>query len=119
MRDADRRDLLWKRQGGKCGYCGRITVLPKALIEQFAGPFPEAQTGPLIEELLASNERFKQRWHDDLATLEHIVPKAEGGSNLLSNLMLACASCNQEAGAQYLKKREKESVDISGSPELD
>jgi 5-methylcytosine-specific restriction endonuclease McrA len=32
--------------------------------------------------------------------IEHIVPKARGGSDRVSNLTLACESCNQRKGAQ-------------------
>ena len=32
--------------------------------------------------------------------LEHVVPKARGGSDRVSNLALACESCNQKKGAQ-------------------
>lgn len=41
--------------------------------------------------------------------IEHVVPKARGGSNRLSNLALACVACNQKKGAQpvevFLKDR--------------
>lgn len=40
---------------------------------------------------------------------EHIVPRARGGSNRVSNLTLACQMCNQRKGAQdvreFLRKR--------------
>ncbi|OQX09478.1 MAG: HNH endonuclease [Thiothrix lacustris] len=32
--------------------------------------------------------------------IEHIVPKANGGSNRVSNLTLACRTCNQRKGSQ-------------------
>jgi 5-methylcytosine-specific restriction endonuclease McrA len=32
--------------------------------------------------------------------VEHIVPRARGGSNRVSNLTLACESCNQKKGSQ-------------------
>ena len=32
--------------------------------------------------------------------VEHIVPKSRGGSNRVSNLSLACTSCNQQKGSQ-------------------
>jgi hypothetical protein len=32
--------------------------------------------------------------------IEHIIPKSRGGSNRVSNLTLACQSCNQEKGNQ-------------------
>lgn len=34
------------------------------------------------------------------ATIEHVTPKSEGGSNKLSNLMHACARCNKLRGTQ-------------------
>jgi 5-methylcytosine-specific restriction endonuclease McrA len=41
--------------------------------------------------------------------VEHIVPKARGGSNRVSNLTLACHACNQRKGAksveEFLAKR--------------
>ena len=35
--------------------------------------------------------------------IEHIVPRATGGSHRVSNLTLACQPCNQKKGAQDLK----------------
>ena len=34
------------------------------------------------------------------ATIEHVTPKSEGGSNKISNLMSACARCNRLRGTQ-------------------
>lgn len=31
-------------------------------------------------------------------TLDHLVPLARGGTNLISNLVLSCAKCNQAKG---------------------
>lgn len=43
--------------------------------------------------------------------IEHIVPKARGGSNRVSNLTLACECCNQKKGSkpveEFLKKKPK------------
>ena len=36
--------------------------------------------------------------------VEHIVPKARGGSNRISNLAIACHECNQRKGAQTAKE---------------
>jgi 5-methylcytosine-specific restriction endonuclease McrA len=38
-----------------------------------------------------------------LLQVEHITPKAKGGSDRISNLTLACPPCNQQKGAQNLK----------------
>lgn len=44
--------------------------------------------------------------------VEHIHPKAKGGSNRLSNLCLACNNCNQKKGAQDVKDF------LKGKPDL-
>jgi 5-methylcytosine-specific restriction endonuclease McrA len=36
--------------------------------------------------------------------VEHIIPKAKGGSDRISNLTLACAKCNAKKGAQDIKE---------------
>ncbi len=35
--------------------------------------------------------------------IEHIVPRATGGSNRISNLCLACEKCNQAKGTKDMK----------------
>ena len=41
--------------------------------------------------------------------VEHIIPKARGGSNRVSNIAIACVQCNQKKGAMpiedFLKKK--------------
>jgi 5-methylcytosine-specific restriction endonuclease McrA len=48
--------------------------------------------------------------------VEHIVPKARGGSNRVSNLTLACECCNQKKGAkpveEFLKNKPKKLENI-------
>ena len=44
--------------------------------------------------------------------VEHIVPKARGGSNRLSNLAIACVECNQKKGAKPIEEF------LKGKPEL-
>lgn len=36
--------------------------------------------------------------------VEHVVPKARGGSNRISNLALACARCNERKGSQSIEE---------------
>jgi 5-methylcytosine-specific restriction endonuclease McrA len=36
--------------------------------------------------------------------VEHVVPKAKGGSDRVSNLTLACAKCNQAKGSQSIEE---------------
>jgi 5-methylcytosine-specific restriction endonuclease McrA len=35
------------------------------------------------------------------ATIEHIIPRIHGGTDVLENLGLACAACNQEKGLRH------------------
>ena len=62
------RLLVFERDAWKCHYCG-CTVL-----------------------LLAG------RYKNLRATVDHIVPKAKGGSNRAENLITACEPCNQAKG---------------------
>jgi hypothetical protein len=39
------------------------------------------------------------------ATLEHIIPQAQGGTNEVKNLAVACARCNREKGTRHDHKR--------------
>jgi 5-methylcytosine-specific restriction endonuclease McrA len=63
-------------------------------------------------------EYLLEKWHRTCAycgakdvplQIEHIQPRSNGGSDRVSNLALACASCNQKKGAQpvdvFLKGR--------------
>jgi hypothetical protein len=49
--------------------------------------------------LVDTPERSSPRWYGKL-TVDHVVPVSAGGSNKLSNLVLACQECNS-------RKRDK------------
>jgi hypothetical protein len=66
-------------------------------------------------------EYLLEKWHRTCAycgakdvplQVEHIHPKATGGSNRVSNLTLACQPCNQKKGSQPI------AVFLKGQPEL-
>ncbi|MEQ9235992.1 RNA-guided endonuclease IscB [Coleofasciculus sp. E2-BRE-01] len=44
--------------------------------------------------------------------IEHIYPKSKGGSNQISNLCLACESCNRKKGTQLLEQFLKKKPEI-------
>jgi 5-methylcytosine-specific restriction endonuclease McrA len=44
--------------------------------------------------------------------VEHIQPKAKGGTNRISNLCLACEKCNQKKGTQDIKNFLSEQPDL-------
>ena len=65
--------VITKRDGGfKCHYCGRKLV---------PGITPDGTPYP-----------------DNMATLDHIVPKSCGGTWANDNLVLACWLCNRQRG---------------------
>lgn len=69
---AKKRRFLWERDGGKCHFCLEQTILPvQGLDKQYSGK---------------------------MATLDHVIPQSEGGTDSLDNLVIACANCNQNRG---------------------
>jgi 5-methylcytosine-specific restriction endonuclease McrA len=63
-------DRVFSRHGGRCTYCG-------------------IETRPRRRGLHGAA---------DLATLDHVVPRSEGGRLIEENLVLACQSCNNARG---------------------
>lgn len=63
-----KRKKLYDRQNGQCYYCDKHCVMDGALN------------------------------HPDTATIEHLIPKSEGGTRALSNLVMACQECNRLRG---------------------
>lgn len=66
-------------------------------------------------------EYLLEKWHRTCAycgkqdvplQVEHIRPRANGGSNRVSNLTLACQPCNQRKGAQPVEVFLKDKPDI-------
>lgn len=44
--------------------------------------------------------------------IEHVVPKARGGSNRVSNLAIACVQCNQKKGARPVEEFLKDKPEV-------
>jgi 5-methylcytosine-specific restriction endonuclease McrA len=73
-REQFRREV-YKREGGRCFFCKtRVRLHWKG---QFDGEQP-----------------------DDAATLDHIIPKSQGGRYELQNLVCACRICNARRGSR-------------------
>src|SRR5687768_7510081 len=69
------RHQAFKRQGGRCYYCG----IPMWLLSH--DELPGRSLSP------AAAARLK-------CTAEHLVPRSEGGTNIAANIVAACAHCN-------------------------
>lgn len=63
------RRRLWHYQDGRCFYCDAPTVLDY--------PKKPPRNG---------------------ATIDHIIPKSEGGGLIMQNLVMACKTCNTTRG---------------------
>ena len=57
---------------------------------------------------LCGDKRSPNRRHfnlyaddDTLMTKDHIIPKARGGADMVSNMQTMCVDCNREKGASY------------------
>ena len=61
---------IFARDGGRCVYCGIAVV----------------RRGPGLHRA------------PNLATLDHVVPRSQGGPTRAENLVLACAACNNARG---------------------
>lgn len=79
------RELLYVRQDGRCCYCDRRMFRSNATAEQ-----RREQTGLCGKELRQSGLQ---------ATIEHLRPKSQGGTDHRDNLALACFRCNTSRGA--------------------
>lgn len=70
---------IFERDGIKCSYCG---------IE-------------LTHKVLQGETDWRLK---NYATVDHIIPLAQGGTNKLSNLTMACRSCNRQKGTKSLRE---------------
>lgn len=82
----------------RCVYCARNIIDPRRA-RPLALAFGGARPGAAAEALQAPN----------LATVDHIVPVALGGTDALENLLSSCRACNTERGvvrfAEYVQAR--------------
>ena len=63
------RRALFEVQGGLCYYCGR--------------------------RMSRRRPRPGERNPDEMATIDHLIPRFAGGTNDKDNLVVACRACNQ------------------------
>lgn len=102
-----KRRKLWKEQDKRCFWCEKPVVLPEDLLRSYL-PMDDIynlgmtdQINDLIEQLKAKVPDFRVVWNTQLATVDHIVEHAEGGTYSYENLVVACMPCNAERGRIY------------------
>lgn len=93
-RASDQLERKWMEQRGVCFYCGAQTWL----------------TISVTREDRMSRHRRQQR-----ATREHLVRRADGGSDDDSNIVMACDGCNSSRGETSVEEwlRVKSSHDAA------
>lgn len=69
-----------------CHYCGAELMDPAMITEIY-----ETMPPPLSQQAIGGRQ-----W----GTVDHVVPRAKGGSDELDNLVLACHDCNCRKGAR-------------------
>lgn len=65
--------------------------------------YPQQRRRKIRARLMQQNPRcfYCQSPVDwDGATLDHVLPKAKGGTDAIENLVLACRKCNQAKGSE-------------------
>ena len=92
-----RRTRLRERDGDLCFYCGSMMLFEPTWRKTGSRPF----------RVHPANE----------ATVEHLVDRQHGGSNDLTNLVLACKGCNN--GRNYMGLAEKLSSRLPSAPAKD
>lgn len=109
------RRKLW-HQDPNCHWCHRPTILPEDLLRRYV-PLDdlyqlrmEDQITPLINQLRQTVPEFRTAWESDLATVDHLVEHALGGTYDETNLVIACYPCNEARGQKFSR-----SLDVAQS----
>lgn len=68
----------WAKQAGKCVMCGKEMI-----------PYGITRLKP------------------NAASVEHLIPRRDGGPNTLGNVRLACRKCNNDAGGNWERSRQR------------
>lgn len=91
------------------------------LLERLEGRLSRAVLRGLRGSNAHSATRLLEKWHRHCAycdakdvplQIEHIHPRARGGTNRVSNLTLACAACNRKKGTQDIAVFLKNKPDV-------
>lgn len=89
------KERIHQRDGYKCRFCG-MPVIRKEIRDQIRANYPKALRWGRKES--EQHAAFQAMW----AQYDHLLPHALGGTNELSNIVLACAACNFGRGGYSL-----------------
>ena len=93
----DVKQSVIERDGYFCQFC-RIPVIPSEARKKLRKYYPDAlRWGSKDSE---KHSAFQAMWF----VLDHVVPRALGGENVLENLVVACQPCNNARGDNTLNE---------------
>lgn len=69
----------------------------------------------LHSQLMNKSPAYKRHWLNDVATLDHVLEHALGGSIEDDNVVVACMPCNAARGIRFQQRLESEGLDELGS----
>lgn len=93
--------LTWLlSKGNKCFYCSKV-------VERYNDIFESFKLNP--EDGLEELDSFQRRYlFQTMATVDHVIPRSEGGATRKENVVLACFPCNQ---ARHRKPKRGRTAD--------
>ena len=93
----DVKQSVIKRDGYFCKFC-RIPLIPANVRKKLRGYYPDALRWGLKNDEMHS--AFQAMWF----VLDHIIPHALGGEDIVENLVVACQPCNNARGDNTLNE---------------
>lgn len=84
-------------------WCGRDLLTNQELLAVWYQDgrwleYGKRKAGDVVNQLRTDDPKFQALWHERIVTIEHILPKSEGGSDHPDNLGAACIPCNSSRG---------------------
>lgn len=83
----------YHQQGARCYWCGRKAYIAHRYKIKARRKALAAKLG--IE---VGTPNWRKRVGEHFATVEHLIPKAHGGTDAWSNIVMACKACNNARG---------------------
>ncbi len=90
---------LIQKHGSKCRFCGEHVVRVSSI--------PESNRVSVKDGLLTYIDNFYREKTKKIATVEHVVRLADGGTNSLKNLVVACVECNNRRNEEANEKNKE------------
>lgn len=99
-----RISVLSERQNHRCAYCGKRTWVYDA--DNDSNPahitrkmvIKPKRKKSRLQAMTWTSDKLPHMTEDDMATEDHIIPKARYGADIMTNLVMSCYTCNRIKG---------------------